>query len=54
MIKNTKIDNLGIIVNQVVTIVGTPSYTSGAQECNGAAPILNNKPIVKIIQPIAK
>ena len=28
---NTKIEILGITVSQVVTIVGVPSYTSGAQ-----------------------
>jgi len=33
-----------MIVNQVVTIEGTPSYTSGAQLCKGAAAILNKKP----------
>jgi hypothetical protein len=35
----------GIIVNQVVTIVGVPSYTSGDQLCKGAAAILKRKPI---------
>lgn len=35
----------GIIVNQVVTIVGVPSYTSGDQLCKGAAAILNRNPI---------
>lgn len=29
--KKIKIEILGITVSQVVTIVGTPSYTSGAQ-----------------------
>lgn len=29
---------------KVVTIVGTPSYTSGDHQWNGAAAILNNKP----------
>jgi len=42
---------LGIIVNQIVTTVGLLSYTSGAQLCNGAAPILINNPIIKIIIP---
>lgn len=42
--KNTKIEILGITVNHVVTIVGTPSYTSGAQLWNGAAATLNRKP----------
>jgi len=30
-IRNTKIEILGITVSHVVTIVGVPSYTSGAQ-----------------------
>ncbi len=38
------IDILGIIVNHVVTIVGTSSYTSGAQLCKGAAATLNKNP----------
>lgn len=42
--KNTKIEILGITVSHVVTIVGTPSYTSGAQLWNGAAATLNRKP----------
>lgn len=32
------------MVNHVVTILGTSSYTSGAQLCKGAAAILNKKP----------
>ncbi len=32
----------------VVTIVGTASYTSGDQKWNGAAPTLNKKPTLKI------
>ena len=43
--RNTKIEILGIVVSQDVTIVGTPSYTSGAQLCSGAAATLNRKPI---------
>jgi hypothetical protein len=43
---------LGIIVNQVVTMLGTSSYTSGAQLCNGAAAILNKKPITINNRPI--
>ena len=47
---NIKIDIFGIIVNQVVTIVGVPSYTSGDQLCNVAAAILNKNPTkIKII-----
>lgn len=42
--KKIKIEILGITVNHVVTIVGTPSYTSGAQLWKGAAATLNNKP----------
>lgn len=42
--KNTKIDIFGITVNHVVTIVGTPSYTSGAQLWKGAAATLNKNP----------
>jgi len=42
--KNTKIEIFGITVNQVVTIVGTPSYTSGAQLWKGAAATLNKNP----------
>ena len=42
--RNTKIEILGITVSHVVTIVGTPSYTSGAQLWNGAAATLNRKP----------
>lgn len=42
--KNTKIEIFGITVNQVVTTVGTPSYTSGAQLWNGAAATLNRNP----------
>jgi hypothetical protein len=29
--RNTKIEILGIVLSQLVTIVGVPSYTSGAQ-----------------------
>ena len=42
--RKTKIEILGITVSHVVTIVGTPSYTSGAQLWNGAAATLNRKP----------
>jgi hypothetical protein len=35
----------GIIVSHVVTIVGTPSYTSGAQLWKGAAATLNSRAI---------
>jgi hypothetical protein len=42
--KKMIIDILGIIVNHVVTIVGTSSYTSGAQLCKGAAATLNKNP----------
>ena len=44
---NNKIikDILGIIVNQIVTIVGLSEYTSGDQLCKGAAPILKKNPI---------
>jgi hypothetical protein len=50
--RKTKIDSLGIIVSHVVTIVGTPSYTSGAQLWNGAADTLNRKPTTRIVNPI--
>ena len=49
--KNTKIEIFGITVNHVVTIVGTPSYTSGAQLWNGAAATLNRKPTPMINTP---
>lgn len=49
--KNMIIEILGIIVNHVVTIVGTSSYTSGAQLCKGAAAILNKNPNTIIIKP---
>lgn len=49
--KKTKIEILGITVNHVVTIVGTPSYTSGAQLWNGAAATLNNRPTPMISTP---
>ena len=48
---NTKIEILGITLNHVVTIVGTPSYTSGAQLWNGAAAILNKNPAVITTRP---
>jgi hypothetical protein len=48
---STKIEILGITANQVVTIVGTPSYTSGAQLWNGAEAILNKNPTVMITRP---
>lgn len=35
---------LGIVLSHAVTIVGVPSYTSGAQLWNGAAATLNRKP----------
>ena len=46
-----KIDILGITASQVVTTVGTPSYTSGAQLWKGAEAILNKKPTVMITRP---
>ena len=49
--KNTKIEILGITVSQVVTIVGTPSYTSGAQLWKGAAATLNRNPTPIISTP---
>jgi hypothetical protein len=39
---------LAIIATKVVTIVGIPSYTSGAQKWKGAALTLNKNPILKI------
>jgi hypothetical protein len=51
--RKIKIDILGITVNQVVTIVGTPSYTSGAQLWKGAAATLNKKPTPMISLPIS-
>lgn len=44
IVRNTKIEIFGITVNHVVTIVGTPSYTSGAQLWKGAAATLNKNP----------
>ena len=49
--KKIKIEILGITVNQVVTIVGTPSYTSGAQLWKGAAATLNKNPTPIINTP---
>lgn len=49
--RNTKIEILGITVSHVVTIVGTPSYTSGAQLWNGAAATLNRNPTPIISTP---
>ena len=46
-----KIEILGITVSHVVTIVGTPSYTSGAQLWNGAAATLNKNPTPMINTP---
>lgn len=46
-----KIEILGITASHVVTIVGTPSYTSGAQLWNGADPTLNKNPTVIITKP---
>jgi hypothetical protein len=40
----TNMEILGMIVNQIVTCVGVSSYTSGDQECKGAAAILNKNP----------
>lgn len=48
---NTKIEILGITAIHVVTIVGTPSYTSGAQLWKGAEAILNKNPTVMITSP---
>lgn len=45
------IDILGITASHVVTTVGTPSYTSGAQLWNGAEAILNRNPTVIIARP---
>lgn len=49
--RNTKIEIFGITVSHVVTIVGTPSYTSGAQLWNGAAATLNRNPTPMISTP---
>lgn len=49
--RKTKIEILGITVNQVVTMVGTPSYTSGAQLWKGAAATLNKNPTPIIKTP---
>lgn len=49
--KKIKIDILGITVNHVVTMVGTPSYTSGAQLWKGAAATLNKNPTPMINTP---
>jgi hypothetical protein len=49
--KKIKIEILGITVNHVVTIVGTPSYTSGAQLWKGAAATLNKNPTAMINTP---
>lgn len=49
--RKIKIEILGITVNQVVTIVGTPSYTSGAQLWKGAAATLNKNPTAMINTP---
>jgi hypothetical protein len=48
---STIIEILGITASHVVTIVGTPSYTSGAQLWNGAEAILNRNPTVMITSP---
>lgn len=42
------IDILATVATNVVTIVGIPSYTSGDQKWNGAAPTLNKKPTLKM------
>ena len=52
--RNTKIEILGITASHVVTIVGTPSYTSGDQLWNGAADTLNRNPTTRIVRPIAQ
>ena len=49
---STKIEIFGIIASHVVTIVGTPSYTSGDQLWNGAAETLNRNPTARIVNPI--
>jgi hypothetical protein len=49
--KKITIESLGIIVNQVVTILGTWSYTSGAQLWKGAAAILNKNPTNMKVRP---
>ena len=49
--KKIKIEILGITVNHVVTIVGTPSYTSGAQLLKGADATLNKNPTAMINTP---
>ena len=51
--KAIKTEILGIIVSQVVTIVGTPLYTSGAHWWKGAAATLNNRPTISINKPKA-
>lgn len=48
---NMKIEILGITVSHVVTKVGVPSYTSGAQLWNGAEATLNRNPTAIIIRP---
>ena len=50
-INKAKIDIFGTIAIYVVTIVGTPSYTSGDQKWNGAALTLNRNPTKRIINP---
>ena len=47
-------DILGTIEYTAVTIVGTPSYTSGNHIWNGAAPILNKIATIKKIKPNIK
>ena len=48
---NANMAILGTIAMYVVTIVGTPSYTSGDQKWNGAALTLNRNPTSIIINP---
>jgi hypothetical protein len=42
--KTAIIANFGVIEKKAVTLVGAPSYTSGAQKWKGAAVSLNKKP----------
>ena len=50
-INKANIDIFGTMAMYVVTIVGTPSYTSGDQKWNGAALTLNRNPTKRIIKP---
>lgn len=50
-INNPNIDTFGTIAIYVVTIVGTPSYTSGDQKWKGAALTLNKNPTRNTMSP---